>query len=120
MTTSFDNALHGDKSAIEKLKLSLEEEAKDTKSKKITDFAEAYPVIEQHLNAGVSKKVVLEKFNAAFGQKIYGPQFRKMLESERERRNENGEVIVCLVCGSPLALTAEHSSSAESDTANSP
>lgn len=113
MSTSINNALLGNKSSLEKLKLFLEEEIKNSKNQKVIDFAEAYPVIEQHLIASIPQKLMLEKFNAAYGHKMHAPQFRKMLEAERARRNENGEVIACSLCGASPRWIKEEATTAD-------
>lgn len=82
---------------------SLETAAVNGKHKKDADFAEAYPTIEQHLARKVPQKVVLEKFNAAYGHTFHPPGFRKMLEAERKRRAEAGDLVACTLCGQHLS-----------------
>lgn len=81
---------------------SLERAAVNGKHKKDADFAEAYPTIEQHLARKVPQKVVLEKFNTAYGHTLYPPGFRKLLDEERKRREESDEVVTCPACGQQL------------------
>ncbi|HEL3236775.1 TPA: hypothetical protein ACXIGC_001170 [Stenotrophomonas maltophilia] len=113
MSNSINSALLGNKSSLEKLKLFLEEEVKSSKNQKVIDFAEAYPVIEQHLIASIPQKLMLEKFNAAYGHKMHAPQFRKLLEAERARRNESGEVIACSLCGTSPPRIKENVTAAD-------
>lgn len=81
---------------------SLEMAAVNGKHKKGADFAEAYPTMEQHLARKVPQKVVLEKFNTAYGHTLHPPGFRKMLDEERKRREGSGEVVACSACGQQL------------------
>ncbi|OOG51257.1 hypothetical protein [Rhodanobacter sp. C01] len=81
---------------------SLETAAVNGKHKKDADFAEAYPTMEQHLARKVPQKVVLEKFNTAYGHTLHPLGFRKMLDEERKRRDGCGEVVACSACGQPL------------------
>ena len=95
---------------------SLETAAVNGKHKKDADFAEAYPTMEQHLARKVPQKVVLEKFNTAYGHTLHPPAFRKLLDEERKRREENGEVVACPACGQQLPSAikvAEDGSDAE-------
>lgn len=91
-----------DDGPLVKLEQALQKEAVGGKQKKEADFAEAYTVIEQHLARKVPVKVVIEKFGAAYGYTIHAPRFRKMLEAERKRREEAGEVVTCSACGQRL------------------
>ncbi|HEL3759486.1 TPA: hypothetical protein UMV36_003926 [Stenotrophomonas maltophilia] len=101
------DVLMGDKAPLQKLEMLLEREAIGGKNKRAIDFAEAYPLIEQHLSNKVPQKTVLEKFNAAYGHTIYAPQFRKLLDAERKRRAEIGQVMACAACGNQLPSTME-------------
>jgi hypothetical protein len=95
---------------------SLEKASVNGKHKKNADFAEAYPTMEQHLARKVPQKVVLEKFNETYGHALYPPGFRKMLDEERKRREESGEVVGCPACGQQLPSAikvAEDESAAE-------
>lgn len=81
---------------------SLEAVAISGKHQKQADFAEAYPTIEQHLARKVSQKLLLTKFNEAYGHTLHPPGFRKLLEEERKRRGEAGDLATCNSCGQQL------------------
>ncbi|WP_182657448.1 hypothetical protein [Stenotrophomonas lacuserhaii] len=104
----FSETVAGNPSPLKKLELALQNELVGSKHKKDTDIVEAFPTIEQHLVRKVPVKVALEMFNVAYGHKIHPPRFRKMLEDERKRRAEFGEVVACTACGQQLmaAVTA--------------
>lgn len=88
---------------------SLETAAVGGKHQKDADFAKAFQTIELHLTRKVPQKVILAKFNEAFGHTLYPPGFRKMLDEERKRRKESGEDVTCTLCGQqlPVAVKAE-------------
>ena len=92
----------GNASPLEKLTLALQKKVIGSKQKKEADFAEAYPVIEQHLGRKVPVKVVMEMFGEAYGYVIHAPRFRQMLEAERKRRTEAGDWVTCTECGQQL------------------
>lgn len=96
----------GDKSPLDKMELALQQAAVGGENQKDAHFKEAYPLIEQHLAAKVSQKVVLDTFNAAYGYKLHPPRFRKMLLDERKRRAETGDVVICTACSRPLDSAA--------------
>ncbi len=98
----FEEAMVGNNSPLEKLEQALQKEAVGGKRKKEADFAEAYPVIEQHLARKVPVKVVIETVGNAYGYVIHAPLFRKMLEAERKRRGESGDLVNCAACGQQL------------------
>ena len=100
--TIFSETLGGSPSPLKKLELALQSELIGNKHKKESDMTEAFPVIEQHLVRKVPVKVALEMFNVAYGHKIHPPRFRKMLEDERKRRAELGDVVACSACGQEL------------------
>lgn len=100
--STLNDSIAGDYSPLKKLEMALQHEAVGSKHKKDADFAEAYPIIEQHLACKVSQKVVLAKFNTAYGHAIHPPRFRKMLEDERKRRMEDGDDVICPACGQQL------------------
>lgn len=109
--SALNDAIAGHHSPLKKLEMALQHEAVGSKHKKDADFIEAYPIIEQHLACKVSQKVVLAKFNAAYGHAIHPPRFRTMLEAERKRRSENGEGVMCPACGQQLHRVDEVDSS---------
>jgi hypothetical protein len=41
-------------------------------------------------------------FGAAYGHVIHAPRFRQMLEAERKRRAEVGDLVACAECGQQL------------------
>lgn len=84
---------------LERLKNLLQDELCIGKSKKEMDFRDAYPILEEHLNNKISQRIVLEKFNAAYGHKLHPPGFRKLLNQERKRREETGDTLICRTCG---------------------
>lgn len=92
----------GNTSPLKKLELALQKEAVGGKQKKEADFAEAYPVIEQHLGRKLPVKVVMEMFGEAYGYTIHPPRFRQMLEAERKRRVEACDWVICAGCGQHL------------------
>lgn len=92
----------GSASPLEKLALALQQET-GGKHKKAIDFEEAYPTLAQHLSRKVPVRVVLAKFNAAYGHGLHPPAFRKLLEAERKRREDTGAIVKCVTCGQPLA-----------------
>ena len=94
----------GHPSPLKKLELALQSELIGNKHKKDADITEAFPIIEQHLACKVPVKVALEMFNVAYGHKIHPPRFRKMLEDERKRRAEFGDVVACTTCGQQLVF----------------
>lgn len=98
----FEEAAVGNTSPLKKLEQALQKEAIGGKQKKEADFAEAYPVIEQHLGRKVPVKVVIETFSEAYGYVIHAPRFRQMLEAERKRRAEAGDLVTCTGCGKQL------------------
>lgn len=107
MSTSEETGA-GATSPLEKLEQALQKKAVGGKQKKEADFAEAYPVMEQHLGRKVSMKVVMEMFGEAYGYIIHAPRFRQMLEAERKRRAEAGDWVTCAGCGQhlPAAIKA--------------
>lgn len=99
--SSHIEAQAGSVSPLEKLMQTLQQEVAG-KHQRRTDFEEAYPTLEQHLARKVPLKLVLAKFNAAYGYGLHPPAFRKMLEAERGRRTEAGTAVMCATCGHPL------------------
>lgn len=100
--STLEVVLAGNVSPLKKLEQALQKAAVGGTKKKEVDFAEAYPVIEQHLGRKVPLKVVLENFGTAYGYVVHAPRFRKMLHAERVRRGEGGEVLTCDWCGQTL------------------
>lgn len=92
----------GINSPLDRLQHALAQDLNLGKSKLETDFREAYPVLEQHLIQRMRKRLVMERFNAAYSYKLTQAQFRKLLNAERERRKETGDVVICTGCGRPL------------------
>ena len=103
MSTSEETGT-GNTSPLEKLEQALQKKAVDGKQKKEADFAEAYPVMEQHLRRKVSMKVVMEMFGEAYGYVIHPPRFRQLLEAERKRRDEADDWVTCTGCGQKLPV----------------
>lgn len=99
---AFNEMGAGDISPLEKLEQALQKKAVGGKQKKEADFAEAYPVMEQHLGRKVPVKAVMEMFGEAYGYVIHAPRFRQMLETERKRRAEAGDWVTCTGCGQHL------------------
>lgn len=91
-----------DNTSLHKFELSLSNVLAQGKNKKEADFREAYIAIEQHLANGVPQRIVIEKFNEAYGYTLYPPAFRKLLLEERKRYAESGDIIVCNACGQKL------------------
>lgn len=110
--SAFQEVGAGDTSPLEKLTLALQKKAIGGKQKKVVDFAEAYPVIEQHLGRKVPVKVVMEMFGEAYGYVIHAPRFRQMLEAERKRRAEAGDRVTCTECGQQLPAAIKVAGSA--------
>lgn len=78
-------------------------------------FAEAYTEVEQRLAAKVPQKAILTAFNKAYGLKVSPVGFRQLLDSERERRQANGDVPVCRSCGHPLCAAGRQAVLTEED-----
>jgi hypothetical protein len=97
----------GANTALEKLAVALQQEVAAGKSRKMFDFNEAYPLIEQHLANNGSQKTACDKFNDAYGYKLHQPQFRKLLNAERKRRAATGDAVRCLHCDRPLHSAAD-------------
>lgn len=91
----------GELSPFEILKQSLQAVASTSRKQKEVDFAEAYPLIEEHLHRKVPVKDVIESFKGAYGHALHPPRFRKMLDQERKRRAESGDLLGCGTCGRP-------------------
>ena len=87
--------------------LSLDAVAITGNHKKKADFVEAHPTIEQYLARKVSQKALLSKFNEAYGHTLHPPAFRKLLEEQRKRRAEAGDVVTCTLCGHQLPAAIE-------------
>lgn len=102
--SQYEVELNGVNSPLEALKNLLQAELGSGKSKKEIDFRDAYPILEEHLNNKVSQRVLLDKFNAAYGHKLHPPGFRKLLHEERKRRAESGDVLVCRTCGQKVPV----------------
>lgn len=96
------DAFSAGRSPLERLEMALAEAVTDGKNKIELDFREAYPVLERHLGQKMRKRAVMERFNAAYKHELNLAQFRKLLNAERERRNESGEVLACSGCGRPI------------------
>lgn len=99
-----DSFKEGDSSAspLSVFEQSLEAVAVSGKHQKEADFAQAYPTIEQHLACKLSQKLLLSKFNEAYGHTLHPPGFRTLLEAERKRRVEAGHLVTCTSCGQQL------------------
>jgi len=96
------DTLAGAHSPLDRLTRALAEDLSQGKSKLETDFREAYLVLEQHLTQRMRKQLAMERFNTAYNYKLNQAQFRKLLNAERERRKETGDVLICTACGRPL------------------
>lgn len=88
--------------ALEIFELALQQAPIKSVNQKENDVREAYPAIVQSLARKVPQKVILEKFNEAYGYTLHPPRFRKLLEDERKRRADAGDVAVCKECGQQL------------------
>lgn len=104
---TFNNSMTADVSPLKKMVLALEKKPISDRHQKEADFSEAYPIIEQHLARKVPVKAVIDAFSASYGYTIHAPRFRKLLETERKRRAEAGETLMCKACGNPLNLLPE-------------
>ncbi|MBD7954298.1 hypothetical protein H9654_08770 [Stenotrophomonas sp. Sa5BUN4] len=100
-------ALAGATTRLQKLELALNQELTGGKSKLEADFREAYPVLEQYLTQRMRKRAVMERFNAAYGYELVLAQFRKILNAERSRRSECGDLLACSVCNRTLHEPAQ-------------
>lgn len=85
------------------------------KGKLAVDFGEAYPLLEQYIAKRTRKRVLMDEFNAAYGHDVKLPQFRKLLNAERQRRAACGDVAVCSACGAELCT-----GKADDDSESSP
>lgn len=99
--------LESNRNPLKSLEQALQQETVIGKKKKDTDFMEAYPLLEQYLASKVPQRVVLDKFNAAYGHMMHPPRFRKLLLDERKRRAEAGDLVVCSACGQKLASSEQ-------------
>lgn len=100
--SNFQDNRNGSDSSLKAMELALQQAAANGKTKKETDFKEAYPLIEQSLSKKIPFKMVLETFNTAYGYTLHPPRFRKLLLDERKRREEGGDVLHCSMCGQVL------------------
>jgi len=104
---TFEDVMAGNPGPLKKLEQALQKEAVGGKQKKQADFAQAYPVIEQHLSRKVPLKVVIDTYGKAYGYVIHAPQFRKMLHTERMRHGETGNEVTCASCGQQLTAAVK-------------
>ncbi len=91
--------------------------AKTTPSKRdLTQqmFLSLYPKLEEYLTQGRLLKEVLAAFNKLAEANICQRTFRDMLDKERKRHAEIGDVPCCPNCSRPLVLHAPFGSNAES------
>lgn len=108
------NVLADVRSPLERLEQALNQDSIDGQSKLQIDFKEAYPLFEQHLVRKVRKRMLMDRFNTAYGHNLNLIQFRKLLNAERERRSESGEVMLCAACGQSLVCVKDAAASIES------
>ena len=101
------DSLAGINTPLERLQLGLAQATSLGKSKLEMDFREAYPVLEQYLMQRIRKRMAMDRFNAAYEHALSLPQFRKLLNAERDRRRELGDAVVCIGCGQPVQGRAE-------------
>ena len=99
---SFNEEIKTKENPLQLLELALQEVLANGNNKKEAGFKEAYPLIEQNLAKKVPFKIVLEKFNTAYGYTLHPPRFRKLLRDERKRRAEAGDELLCVTCGQAL------------------
>lgn len=99
---SLADALAGIHTPLDRLQHALAQDLSLGKSKLEMDFRQAYPVLEQHLMQRTRKRLAMERFNAAYDHQLTLPQFRKLLNAERVRRQETGDIVVCSGCGQPV------------------
>jgi hypothetical protein len=92
----------GDASRLAAFEQMMDNAAASGSRKLEVDFAEAYEAIERSLCRKLPQKTMIEKFNEAFGHKLYAPRFRKLLTDERKRRKEGGNELSCKECGQSL------------------
>ncbi|WP_353098419.1 hypothetical protein [Stenotrophomonas lactitubi] len=100
--SSLSEALNGTKSPLEKLEHALSMASVNGKSKLEGDFRQAYSLFEQNIARKVRKKFLMEEFNRAYQHQLNLVQFRKMLNSERNRRKADGDELACASCGQVL------------------
>nr|WP_180166544.1 hypothetical protein [Stenotrophomonas sp. SbOxS2]NYT99392.1 hypothetical protein [Stenotrophomonas sp. SbOxS2] len=99
---SITDALAGIHTPLDRLQHALAQDLSLGKSKLEMDFRQAYPVLEQHLMQRLRKRMAMERFNAAYSYELSLAQFRKLLNAERVRRQETGDIVVCSGCGQPV------------------
>lgn len=75
-------------------------------------FRDLYPRLESHLAQRKPLKDVLAAFNELTQSKVCVRTFNEMLDQERSRRNQHGDLIACTACGQPLTLALPERSSA--------
>lgn len=103
---SITDALAGIHTPLDRLQHALAQDLSLGKNKLEMDFRQAYPLLEQHLMQRLRKRVAMERFNAAYRYELNLAQFRKLLNAERERRKEAGDVVACSGCGRPVQAPA--------------
>ncbi|RDZ27453.1 hypothetical protein [Lysobacter silvisoli] len=80
--------------------------AKPTKREQMQQrFRELYPRLESYLMSGRLVRDVLTAFNDLAQANVCARTFNDMLDQERARRDENGNLICCDTCGQALKPT---------------
>jgi hypothetical protein len=80
-----------------------------------TCFSEAYEEIELHLARNASQKTILDAFNTAYDLRVSPTRFRQLMDAERKRRQEQGNVMTCPSCGQHLVAKDESAWSLETE-----
>ncbi|CTP83288.1 hypothetical protein A6R71_16660 [Xanthomonas translucens pv. arrhenatheri] len=65
-------------------------------------FREGYDLIVQALARKVPQKTILIALKEAYGLKLHPVRFRELLESETERRQQQGDTPRCTQCSHPI------------------
>lgn len=87
---------------LSKFQRALEAALASRSSSVNSQFIEAYPDVEHFLRLELPQKIIIDQLNSAYGLKLHPKRFRELLQGERDRRSEAGEVLVCRTCGQTL------------------
>jgi len=73
-------------SSLDKFQLALESVEPSKRQRREEALAEAYDTIKQHVDRKVPWKVIVAKFNEAYGLAMHPARLRKAFDEERKRR----------------------------------
>lgn len=75
-------------SSLNKFKLALQSVEPSKRQRREEALIEAYDTIQQHAQRKVPWKVIVAKFNEAYGLSMHPARLRKEFEEERKRRED--------------------------------